>query len=474
MAARRAALATYPIRASSDLSAQSRVMIDEFEAYRTEGQHLPPAGHHILAIGLASSRNLARRMHGGLHVGRTHVGDALILSATEPSSFEGSIPDYIRIGIETELVDEMLAEGPGRTSSRTIRSVPDARDPVMLPLAQLAALEIRRPAYPGQRLSLDAVATIAGAQLLRLASDGGATGHRTWRLGDRSLARVLALLDADPAEHPSLDDLAQAAGMSRFAFLRAFRARLGETPIRYLERKRMQEAIALLRFSALNVSEIAATCGYADHSHFTRRFRTVVGCTPSEYRAVFRAQQTSISATRYKTPRSDDATVDAATRSSLSGQARQRPQKKENPMAISDALAKLAAQSKQLEDSVETAKSQQTQKAKDRVAVVRSEIDETNQKLDSRFDAAEDKVSADWADLHQQVSEKFQALRDKASHHKLARKAARAEDAAEWAEADAEDAIDFAVYALQEAEYSILNAVAAELDADDAAAAAEL
>ena len=56
------------------------------------------------------------------------------------------------------------------------------------------------------------------------------------------------------------------------------------TPHHYLVQKRVERAQSLLAQSDRTLSEIALTAGFADQSHLTRRFRQVVGITPSEFR----------------------------------------------------------------------------------------------------------------------------------------------------------------------------------------------
>ena len=93
------------------------------------------------------------------------------------------------------------------------------------------------------------------------------------------------MADRDFARALTLDDMARAANMSKFHFARAFAATYGETPRAYLTRRRIERAKDLLRAANLTVTEICLLVGFASLGSFSTRFRELVGCSPSEYRA---------------------------------------------------------------------------------------------------------------------------------------------------------------------------------------------
>ena len=81
-----------------------------------------------------------------------------------------------------------------------------------------------------------------------------------------------------------LDQLASVAGVSKFHFVRCFEATYGETPIRYLTRRRIERAQDLLRHANLTVTEVCTLVGFASLGSFSSRFRELVGETPTAYR----------------------------------------------------------------------------------------------------------------------------------------------------------------------------------------------
>jgi AraC-like DNA-binding protein len=100
-----------------------------------------------------------------------------------------------------------------------------------------------------------------------------------------AVRRARDLIDARYAEPLSLDDMAAVAGFSRYHFAREFRVAFSETPRAYLSRRRVERAKDLLAHANLTVTEVCMVVGFSSLGSFSRRFRELVGCSPSEYRA---------------------------------------------------------------------------------------------------------------------------------------------------------------------------------------------
>ena len=81
-----------------------------------------------------------------------------------------------------------------------------------------------------------------------------------------------------------LDELARVACVSKYHFIRCFEATYGETPIRYLTRRRVERAQDLLRSANLTVTEICMLVGFASLGSFSSRFTQLVGESPTAYR----------------------------------------------------------------------------------------------------------------------------------------------------------------------------------------------
>lgn len=81
-----------------------------------------------------------------------------------------------------------------------------------------------------------------------------------------------------------LGQLAHVAGVSKFHFARSFEAAYGDTPIRYLTKRRIERAQDLLRGANLTVTEVCMVVGFSSLGSFSSRFRQLVGESPTVYR----------------------------------------------------------------------------------------------------------------------------------------------------------------------------------------------
>ena len=98
------------------------------------------------------------------------------------------------------------------------------------------------------------------------------------------LRRARDHIDRNFREPLDLDGLARIAGVSKYHFARSFEAAYGETPIRYLTRRRIERAQDLLRVANLTVTEVCMAVGFASLGSFSARFRQLVGESPTCYR----------------------------------------------------------------------------------------------------------------------------------------------------------------------------------------------
>jgi AraC-like DNA-binding protein len=101
------------------------------------------------------------------------------------------------------------------------------------------------------------------------------------------IRRAKRLIDDAPALPWSLAGLARAAGLGRYRLIRGFARELGLTPHSYLVQRRLELAKRLMR-TGRGLAEIAASSGFSDQSHLTRRFARQYGVTPRQYRMAVR------------------------------------------------------------------------------------------------------------------------------------------------------------------------------------------
>ncbi|TXJ81823.1 AraC family transcriptional regulator [Streptomyces lavendulae] len=101
---------------------------------------------------------------------------------------------------------------------------------------------------------------------------------------NRRMLRARDTMDRDYARPLDVPALARVAHVSPAHFARTFRATFGETPHRYLQRRRVERAMYLLRESERRVTDIAFEVGFGSPGTFSRTFRDIVGSSPRAYR----------------------------------------------------------------------------------------------------------------------------------------------------------------------------------------------
>ena len=91
-------------------------------------------------------------------------------------------------------------------------------------------------------------------------------------------------MDRDYSQPLDIPSLAKIAFVSEAHFIRTFRATFGETPHRYLQRRRVERAMFLLGETERSVTDICFEVGFGSLGTFSRTFSAIVGETPSAYR----------------------------------------------------------------------------------------------------------------------------------------------------------------------------------------------
>jgi AraC-like DNA-binding protein len=111
-------------------------------------------------------------------------------------------------------------------------------------------------------------------------------GQTGWLAGlrDRFVGKTLALIHSKPARAWTVDELAGAVGLSRSALAERFTGMVGQPPMQYLTRWRLQLAANLLSTGNRNVASVAADVGYDSEAAFSRAFKRALGTTPAAWR----------------------------------------------------------------------------------------------------------------------------------------------------------------------------------------------
>jgi AraC-like DNA-binding protein len=103
-------------------------------------------------------------------------------------------------------------------------------------------------------------------------------------LRDRFVGKTLALIHSKPAHAWTVEELASSVGLSRSALGERFTTLVGQPPMQYLTRWRLQLAANLLRSGARNIASVAADVGYDSEAAFSRAFKRELGVAPAAWR----------------------------------------------------------------------------------------------------------------------------------------------------------------------------------------------
>jgi AraC-like DNA-binding protein len=233
--------------------------------------------HDSYAFGLTRSGTQVFQCRGGTHASST--GMVMTMNPEDPHDGHAGSPGgftYQMLYVDAHRVADALAQASG-----SHRGLPLFRTPVVLESA--LATRVGRAAAA----LLDGAPPLLVDELVDLMIVDLARHAGTWSVeiatGRRPLGRAVDLLHARYAEGIRADELAAAAGMSRFQLYRAFNRRYGLPPSAYQRQLRLRAARALLA-AGQPPGDVAAAVGFADQAHLSRWFRRAYGITPAVYR----------------------------------------------------------------------------------------------------------------------------------------------------------------------------------------------
>ena len=137
---------------------------------------------------------------------------------------------------------------------------------------------------PAGKLFIESLLNAACARILHTYAEVRYRLSGPPRLTDDQLRRAIDYIHDHIGEGLDLGSISRAAGLSAFHFARLFKAATGDSPFQFVTRTRMERARELLRKTRLPISDIAERVGYQQPSHFSGRFRSLLGCSPDAYR----------------------------------------------------------------------------------------------------------------------------------------------------------------------------------------------
>jgi AraC-like DNA-binding protein len=151
-------------------------------------------------------------------------------------------------------------------------------------IAQMVS-EVERP-HSGGLSMLERLTEIVFIELLRHQVSAARAGSVGWlaALADRPLGRCLALIHDDPRRAWSVQDLAEACGLSRSTLCERFESVLATSPMRYVRDWRLCLASLALSTTARPIAAVAHEAGYGTEAAFNRAFSRAFGMPPAAWR----------------------------------------------------------------------------------------------------------------------------------------------------------------------------------------------
>ena len=120
--------------------------------------------------------------------------------------------------------------------------------------------------------------------LLQSSTPDGSTPNKKHLRSAERIKNMLRYIHENFSQDLNTATIAKSAAISESECLRCFHTIIGTTPIQYLRQYRIQRSAQLLAQTQDSVADIAVRCGFQDVSYFTKTFRELRGCAPSEYR----------------------------------------------------------------------------------------------------------------------------------------------------------------------------------------------
>ncbi len=236
-----------------------------------------------IIVALSAVHRIERRTQAGVLRKSPIIGAVTVANPAERTIFtvDGEA-DVLQISVSMRLIEEAAD-----AQVRSVRSLFNEHDPA-IERSAMGALAALRDGNSHSDLLLHSI----GYRLADILGQPGAGAPngvpRRGGIASPALQRirdlVQARLDEPMPASPTLNELAQAAGVSKHHFIKAFRETVGETPYAWVMRQRIERARALLTQPSETVGDVAFQTGFSSAAHFVAAFRQRLGVTPGVFK----------------------------------------------------------------------------------------------------------------------------------------------------------------------------------------------
>jgi AraC family transcriptional regulator len=230
---------------------------------------------------------LTRTLHGRRVAGCGLAGHLSLLPPDSETRWIFDKPgDVVLVFLNRALFDRAIQESLDRDPS-SVAIVPKfiIRDLVLERIAHELLREISDP-QPGGRLRIEEIAQRFAAHLIEAHSNQRLRQERKpYIMAPGKLKRAEDFIRSKLETDLSLQDIADAAGMSLFHFAKAFKFATGLSPYKYVKEQRLRYARTLLHDDRLSIRQVASAVGLSPR-YFTIEFKQRMGMTPRKFRQV--------------------------------------------------------------------------------------------------------------------------------------------------------------------------------------------
>jgi len=243
--------------------------------------------HHLLVVQQTGPVKLTLGMSGRPTTKTVISGGCTLIPGGEGFSIRitGAV-DSVHVYLRKELVDRVLVDRACASSSpRQLTPSLGTPEPLLEHLTAGCVTALQR-GDASSSLYVDHLAWAMAAHLVEAHAKGSRLRDMDVgkTLSERQLQRVRSYIEANLQRDISVEDLAQAAGLSPVYFARQFKRRTGVAPYRCVLIARVEQAKLQLSKDRMSITEIALACGFSHQEHLTHAFKTLCGTSPGAFR----------------------------------------------------------------------------------------------------------------------------------------------------------------------------------------------
>lgn len=235
--------------------------------------------HETYSMGVTASGVQTFHCGGTLHASLR--GNVILFNPDEPHDGQRGTQEgfgYSMLYVSQQVVDECRDKEAGLDMAAYFRQ-PVVRD---VPMGCALARAISAAGQAQESLRAEELTRNVLVRLLQRYGERRAGEEGSKSVGMTRLARIRDYLRGHFGEDITVDVLAREAGLSRVHLTRAFARQFGVPPHIYLNAVRIERAQSAM-LAGQGLAEVAAACGFADQSHFSRRFKGSVGLSPGAW-----------------------------------------------------------------------------------------------------------------------------------------------------------------------------------------------